>query len=125
MFRKNGKEDKGTAMTEEASDTTTTTTTTASDDAGGFEFLPEVPHPASSGGKSKYDWAAFPKPSPGRFPAKTYPMKHPTSLRKSIKKFLDEQRKAGIAEADLPQFSLSAVKGDDGTVQAFKAIRTK
>lgn len=105
-------EKEGTGTTEQAG--------TSSDE--GFEFVSEVPN-AKSASSTQYDWAAFPAPQPGRIAKKEFPVKWPTGIRKSIKRYIAGLSADGVPDGQLPAFSVSSVKGgDDGKTTVAHAV---
>jgi hypothetical protein len=110
-----------TATTTGGTDADTTTTAAGAED--GFEFLDAIPASSGgAGGKSKYDWEAFPEPSEGRYPSKVFPVKTPKTLYTSIGKFKKKCEKDG---KPVPDFTVRREKDADGKVVSCRVIRTK
>lgn len=88
-----------------------------------FEFLAEIPASGGGGGKSKYDWGAWPAPKEGQFPSKVYTdVKAPKTLYTSINKYKKKLEEAG---KPAPEFTVRKEQNAAGETVGFRVIRTQ
>lgn len=80
--------------------------------------------PERAAGNSKYDWAAFPKPSnpddPKTWTSVTIPNIGGKTIYKSIRTFREKEQAEGRTP---PEFTVSVIKDKDGNPSGVRVIR--